>query len=154
MKLSLGRSLSLTQTHVAPSYYSNSSSLGQQVNTFNRCLSVSQLLRMVCSRFHVLLFFYFLVTHGQTSGGACPSGSIYSQQLNKCVSSPCPAEWTYFELADSCYKVSTRVIRRVLKVFLSATWNEAEADCSRQESHLASILSQEENDFVNGSFLW
>ncbi|CAJ0952969.1 unnamed protein product, partial [Mesorhabditis belari] len=46
--------------------------------------------------------------------------------------------WSYFEKTASWYKV----------VDQEMTFDEAEADCTSRKSHLVSIHSQEENDFV------
>lgn len=49
----------------------------------------------------------------------------------------CPSEWAFFNQTSSCYKV-----------FYDAKWDDAEAVCVSQGSHLTSVHSDAENVFV------
>ena len=52
----------------------------------------------------------------------------------------CGSGWSYNRNAQACYKfISTRV-----------TWEDAEARCQAEGSHLLSVHGQAEMDYING----
>lgn len=50
----------------------------------------------------------------------------------------CPAGWEYYNVTNACYLVVKEAV----------TWQEAEDGCVARGSHLTSIHSAEENDYL------
>ncbi|XP_069484931.1 C-type lectin lectoxin-Thr1-like isoform X2 [Ambystoma mexicanum] len=85
-----------------------------------------------------------LLLHFLTSGGNCQTAnaegassiSMTARETCLCAQGFCDSGWIQYK--NSCYK----------PVHEHVSWTKAEANCLSFKSHLASIHSSEENDFV------
>ena len=66
---------------------------------------------------------------------------LSSLKLPVCVSGDCI--WGFTEHEGHCYAGQVELL----------SWSQAEANCAEYNAHVASIHSQEENDFVRGKHL-